>query len=123
MAIRHMQFLKKMAWPFLISVLLAVCLWLSKTAETAISFLLGAAACWIANLVYAIPLLQKMRSKSSKGFLWVFYLAETVKILLYGVLFVAGIWLFKAKIVPMLAGFILNLFCFWFIYLYNLGKN
>lgn len=117
-------FLKKLiVWPFLVNLPLSLLFWLVEGGRFAVTFLAGAAVCWLANVIFALPLLQKITKRSRKHFLALFYLLECVKLFLYAVFFIVTLIVWQLAFEPMLIGFILNLCAYGLISLISLGDR
>jgi F0F1-type ATP synthase assembly protein I len=116
--------LKKLIWwPLAINALLILLFWGVEDFAFAKSFAAGAFVCWFANIVYAIPLLRKIAKRSSKRFLLLYYFLEALKLLLYAVLFIVALVVWRLFFEPMLVGFILNLCAYWLIFMMSLGDR
>lgn len=120
----HASFLKKLLWwPWVINPPLLLLFWWGEDSQFALTFLIGAVVCWLANLVFALPLLQKMRRRSQRYFLLWFYVLECLKLTLYAILFVLVFIIWHLAFWPMLLGFILNVCAYGLLSMMSLGDQ
>ena len=118
------NFLKKLiVWPVVVNLPLALLFWWVEDKVFALTFIAGALVCWLANLVFALPLLQKITKRSKQYFLVLFYLLECIKLFLYAALFIVILIVWQLAFEPMLIGFILNLCAYGLISLISLGDR
>ncbi len=117
-----LSFLKKLLiWPLAINLPLWLLFYWVEGPEFSMSLLAGAFVCWLANLVFAVPLLQKIKHRSKQHFLMLFYGLECLKLCLYAVLFIVILIVWQLDFEPMLLGFILNIVAYGLISLISLG--
>lgn len=117
-------FLKRLfVWPLVVNAPLALLFWWGEDEHFAATFLVGALVCWLANVIFALPLLQKIRRRSRRYFLTWFCLLECLKLCLYGAAFVVILIYWHLSFEPMLLGFILNIGAYGLISLISLGDR
>lgn len=116
-------FKKMLLWPVMVNLPLCLLFWWGEDGRFATTFAIGALVCWLANWVFAWPLLRKMRLRSRRYFLVCFYILECVKLLLYGLLFVLVLLIWQLAFQPMLLGFILNLCAYGLMSMMSLGDH
>ncbi len=117
-----LSFLKKvLIWPIAINLPLWLLFYWVEGPHFSMGLLAGACVCWLANLVFALPLLQKIRQRSSQYFLVLFYSLECLKLFLYAIVFIVVLIVWQLAFEPMLLGFILNIVAYGLISLISLG--
>jgi F0F1-type ATP synthase assembly protein I len=99
---------------------MALCI--TNSVAVAIAFLNGALACWLGELCFSAMLYKKISRKKPQGFLWLFFLAEFVKLSVYAIFFVALIKIFHLSLAPTTMGFVINLILFWITSFRALGN-
>ena len=117
-------FLKKLLlWPLLINLPLGLLFYLVEGQVFALTFIMGAIVCWLANGIFAFPLLQKIIKRSRQHFLVLFYSLECLKLFLYSLFFIFSLIIWHLAFEPMLIGFVLNLVAYGLISLISLGDH
>ena len=108
--------------PIPISLVLFMVLCITNSFAVAAAFLSGAFACWLGELCFFAMLYRKISRKKPQGFLWLFSLAEFIKLSIYAVVFVALIKIFHLGLAPATMGFVTNLILFWIVSFRALGN-
>ena len=108
--------------PIPVTLILFLGVWSVRPWIIAQSFLMGAAVCWLGELVFSGMLIGKIRAKRPKGFMGLFYVAELAKLATFGFAFVCAVKVFHQPMAPLLAGFVVNLGLFWILSFKALGE-
>ncbi len=107
--------------PVLITLIVALFVGWLKSYVIAQAFLWGASVVWCGEALFFLMLIKKIRAKRATGFFKLFCVAEFLKLLLYGSLFLLGIVYFHQPMGPVLSGFVTNLILYWFLSCKALG--
>lgn len=105
--------LKLIKWQLILTLVVSIaflCIW---SVQAAWSGLLAGLVCMVANGFFIAKTLRYRQAQQAKRFLLGFWLAETAKLFMMGVLSVIALRYLGAEIKPYMASFIINIMVFW----------
>lgn len=105
--------LKLIQWQVGLTAVVAIAFLFIWDLQAAWSAVLAGAVCLLANYIFIRQTLKYRRAQEAKKFLLSFWLAETAKLLIMGVLSVLALSYLGAAIKPYIISFVINIMVFW----------
>ena len=113
--------LKLIKWQLVLTLVIALAFLFIWDFQAVWSAVLAGAVCMVANLFFIIQTLKYRSAQAAKRFLLAFWLAETAKLVIMGVLSVFAVKFLGAELKLYIISFIINLMVFWFTPFFILG--
>lgn len=112
---------KLLKWQLVLTLVVSFAFLFIWNIQAAWSGLLAGAVCMVANGFFIMQTLKYRTAHKAAKFLIAFWLAETAKLLIMGVLSVFVLKYLGAELKPYIISFIINLMVFWFAPFFILG--
>lgn len=113
--------LKLIKWQLVLTLVISFAFLFIWNFQASWSALLAGIVCMMANIFFIMQTLKYRTAQAAKQFLVAFWLAETAKLVIMGVLSVFAVKFLGAELKPYIISFMINLMVFWFAPFFILG--